>query len=92
MFLLYLCMAFAATGVLAYALWPKIGARFFRDSETLFFARLQVAAGALLTVLVQTNLAPIFSAYGVSDYLPIWLIASGAVTEVLRKSRATDLK
>jgi len=58
-----------------------------RDSETIGWARLQLVVGAIWTALVQTDLAPLLDA----RWLSIWLIVSGAVTELLRRSRATDL-
>lgn len=67
-------------------MWDKIKA-WFRDSETIFWARLQMAAGTIWTVLVATDLSPVLDA----KYLTYWLIASGVITELARRSRATDL-
>lgn len=67
-------------------MWEKIKA-FFKDSETIFWARLQMVAGVVWTVLVATDLSPLLD----PKYLTIWLIVSGAITEVLRRARATDL-
>jgi hypothetical protein len=80
-------VAFAAT---VWLFWPKIGS-WFRDSETLFWARLQVAAGAILGAVAVTDITPIFQAFGLAKWTPVYLVASGLLTEVLRRSRATDL-
>ena len=57
------------------------------DSETIVWARLQLVLGAIWAVLSSTDLAAVLPA----GYLPYWLILSGVVTEILRRSRATDL-
>lgn len=70
-------------------MWSKIR-HFFRDSETLAFARLQMLAGVVLEVLVQTDpnlIAPIIP----SEWFPWYLLASGILTEILRRARADDL-
>ena len=64
--------------------------RFFCDSETIFWARIQLALGLIGTILEvagQMDLSPILPA----GILPYWLIGSGILTEVLRRYRATDL-
>jgi hypothetical protein len=67
-------------------MWEKVKA-WFKDSETIFWARLQMFVGAVWTVLVQADLAPLLE----PKYLTIWLVVSGVITEVARRSRATDL-
>ena len=57
------------------------------DSETIVWARVQLVLGATWAILTSTDLSPILP----PAYLPYWLIASGIVTEVLRRARATDL-
>ncbi|HEY6021658.1 MAG TPA: hypothetical protein VIY48_17850 [Candidatus Paceibacterota bacterium] len=74
--------------------WWERTVKFFKDSETIFFARLQMIAAVLLTVLASMDLSPLVSAgvpsrqqwilYGI-------LFAQGFVTEWLRRRRATDL-
>ena len=67
-------------------MWEKIKA-WFKDSETIVWARLQMAVGAVWTVLLQVDLAPVMS----TKQLTIWLVVSGVITELARRSRATDL-
>lgn len=74
----------------AWLSWRHIS-RWFSDSETLFWARLQMAAGAVLTVLSTTDLTPFFNATGLGKWAPLWLVASGIITELARRSRATDI-
>ncbi|WP_173931405.1 hypothetical protein [Chelativorans sp. Marseille-P2723] len=70
-------------------MWQRIR-DFFRDSETLFWARLQallglVAAGmaAIDPVLLQAVLTP--------KAFALYLFANGVITELLRRRRADDL-
>mgnify|MGYP001563001663 CR=1 FL=1 len=63
-------------------MWTKIKT-FFKDSETIFWARLQAFAGVVFTVLSTVNLSPLLP----PKYLTIWLILSGVVTELLRRRR-----
>lgn len=61
-----------------------------RDSETLLFARLQMLAGAVASVLTAvdpTLLAGVLPA----EWLPWVLLGNGVATEVLRRMRASDL-
>ncbi len=67
-------------------MWAKIKA-WFSESETIFWARLQMFAGAVFTALSVADLSPLLP----PKYLTIWLIFSGVVTELLRRRRATDL-
>lgn len=69
-------------------LWRKFLAAYFNDSETIFFARLQLVAGAGLELLAQTDLSPVLP----PEWLPYWLIGSGILTGVLRKMRDPDIK
>lgn len=68
--------------------WRRIAGA-FRDSETLFFARVQMVVGAVLTVLGTTDLTPVLHMFGLSWYVPLYLIASGIITEYLRRARAS---
>jgi drug/metabolite transporter (DMT)-like permease len=88
-FILFI-IAVAALIAAAWYYWPRIG-QWFSDSETLFWARLQMAAGAVLTVLTTTDLTPVLTATGLGKWAPLWLVASGVITELARRSRATDV-
>lgn len=76
--------------LLAWFLWPQIN-HWFSDSETLFWGRLQMLFGAVLTVLTTTDLTPIFASAGLAKWLPLWVVISGIITEMARKSRASDV-
>ena len=67
-------------------MWTKIKT-FFKDSETIFWARLQVFAGVVFATLSTTDLTPLLP----PKYLTLWLVFSGVVTELLRRRRAVDL-
>ena len=67
-------------------MWAKIK-RWFKRSETIFFARLQVFLGAVFAVLTVTDLSPLLP----PKYLTIWLIISGVITELLRRRNAEDM-
>jgi hypothetical protein len=60
---------------------------FFKDSETIVWARAQTFIGAVWTVLVATNLVPIFSAFGWEKYVSVALMFQGIVTEYVRRRR-----
>jgi len=65
--------------------------RWFRDSETLLWARLQTALGFAVSVLTFVDpqlLAPVLP----SKWFPVFLLANGLATEYLRRRRASDLK
>lgn len=55
----------------------------FHKSGTLVFARLQILFGAIWTVLTMTDLAPLI---GNPKILTGWLLFSGVVTEMTRRS------
>jgi hypothetical protein len=66
-------------------MWNRIKA-FFSDSETIFWARIQAALGAvalILTYVEPTVLAPIIP----SEWFPGFLVANGIATEFLRRRR-----
>jgi len=67
-------------------MWSKIKT-WFKDSETIFWARLQMLVGVVWTVLITVDLGPLLS----PKALAVWLIVSGVITELARRSRATDL-
>lgn len=67
--------------------WIK---KFFRDSETLFLARLQMFLGAaaeLLTYVPAETWAPILP----PQWFGWFLLVNGVATEWLRRRRANDL-
>ncbi len=59
----------------------------FHDSEVILFARFQLVLGVAWTVFSATDMAPLITN---PKYLTAWLLGSGIVTELLRRSRATD--
>lgn len=59
--------------------------RSFHNSETILFARLQVLIGAVWAVLSVTDLGPVINN---PKYLTAWLIFSGVITELSRRSRS----
>lgn len=74
-------------------MWARIK-RFFRDSETIFFARLQMLVGAIGTVLVATNFATLLGdTVPTTQQIVLFAIifAQGVATEYLRRRRADDL-
>ena len=87
--------AMATLAIVSWFVWPSISS-WFRDSETLFFARLQMLVGGLWSVLVMTDVSPVLNAFAVYDpnlgkAIPIVLFAWGVITETARRSRASDL-
>lgn len=61
-------------------MWQKIK-DWFKDSTTIFWARLQVLFATVWGVLVTIDLAPVMS----QKWLTVWLIVSGVVTELTRR-------
>lgn len=70
-------------------MWQKIRA-FFRDSETLFWARFQMLVAAVIAVLATID-PMLFASYIPTDWLPIYIFISGVITEIARRLRAKDL-
>lgn len=70
-------------------LWQRVK-RFFKDSETIFLARLQMLAGILAAAWLTID-PSLFGAYLPPEWLPVYLFAAGIITEVARRYRATDL-
>lgn len=70
-------------------MWSKIRA-WFKDSETIAWARLQMLGGAVLTVLSATD-PSLFNQYIPDRWLPLYIVGSGVLTEVLRRVRAKDM-
>ena len=65
--------------------------RWFSDSETILWARLQMIVGAVWAILSQTDITPILNTFGLGKYVPVALLVMGIVTEILRRRRAPDL-
>lgn len=65
-------------------MWDRIKV-WFKRSETLAWARLQVFVGIVWTTLSSADLAPVLDA----KYLTYWLIANGIISECLRR-RGTE--
>lgn len=94
--LLIVALVMIGLAFVAWLVWPRIQ-RWFGDSETLFFARLQMAVGGIWAALVATDLVPFLNALAGYDpalgkAIPLMLFAWGIITEAARRSRATDLK
>jgi len=70
-------------------MWQKVRA-FFRDSETLVWARLQMLGAAIIAVLATID-PMLFASYIPTGYLPIYIFISGIITEFARRLRAKDL-
>lgn len=74
-------------------MWAKIKA-WFKDSETIFWARLQMFGGAFLAALVAMDWSPILAADVPSRQQLFYagvIFVQGFITEVLRRSRAEDM-
>lgn len=70
-------------------MWAKLR-NWFRDSETIFFARLQAFLGivaGIVTYVQPEVLAPIIPA----DWFPWFLVVNGLLTEWLRRRRDEDM-
>lgn len=61
--------------------------RSFHKSGVIVFGRLQVLLGAIWGVLIATDLSPLI---GNPKYITAWLIFSGLVTEMSRRSRTDE--
>lgn len=86
MLIIILLAVLLAASLAAFHLVPSVRA-WLKDSETILWARFQMLAGAIWTTLVQADLAPLLD----PAWLTIWLIVSGAITEIGRRARAEDL-
>lgn len=67
-------------------MWSRIKT-FFKHSETIFWARLQMVIGAIAAIIVYFDpglLAPVLPA----GWLPWVVVANGIATEYLRRRRA----
>lgn len=71
-------------------MWQRIR-KWFKDSEVLFWARLQMFIGAVagvVTFVEPSVLAPIIPA----DWFPYFLVINGVATEILRRRRDETMK
>lgn len=71
-------------------MWQHIKS-FFKDSETIFLARLQTLLGIISAAWLAMDHNAI-AQYIESKWIPFYLIGAGIVTEIARRYRATDLK
>lgn len=70
-------------------MWEKIKS-FFKDSETIFWARAQTLLGVVAGVVTYVDpqvLQPLIP----SEAFPYFLVINGLLTEYLRRRRADDL-
>lgn len=70
-------------------MWDRIR-RFFKDSETIFLARLQVFLGGLLEIMVVMDPSLFLPLLG-GEWFPFFLIVHGFAMEYLRRRRDDDL-
>ena len=68
-------------------MWEAIKA-FFKDSETIFWARLQTLLGIIGSVIDQLDVTLLS---GVPSWFAWFLVANGVVTEILRRRRDEDM-
>lgn len=67
--------------------WLK---KFFKDSETIFWARVQTLFGAIAVVLTYVDSQLVTEA--LPDNWAVWfLLVNGIATEYLRRRRADDM-
>ena len=75
-------------------IWNKIK-KFFKDSETIFLARVQTLVGALGTIALWVYNDPTVSEAikGALQpkYVVFYIVGLGLLTEYARRRRATDL-
>jgi hypothetical protein len=70
--------------------WFEKVKAWFKHSETIAWARLQMLVGAVLSVLATVD-PTIFNQYIPDRWLPVYVVASGVLTEYLRRRGAKDL-
>lgn len=75
-------------------MWAKLK-QWFKNSETIVWARIQMLAGAVVAIWISVSSNPTIDAaiHTVLKpaYVPYYVIACGVLTEYLRRRRATDL-
>lgn len=70
-------------------MWKRIK-KFFSDSETIFWARLQAVLGVIAGIVVYVEphvLAPVLP----PEWFPVFLVINGLATEYLRRRRERDM-
>lgn len=75
-------------------MWDRV-VKFFKDSEVIFFARLQMLLAVAFTVLAGLNLSPLVKEGGPTrnDWILYGILfAQGFITEWARRRRAEDLQ
>lgn len=70
-------------------MWEKIKG-FFLYSETILVARLQVLAGIVMGAFLALD-PSLFQTYVPTQYVPIYMLGIGILTEYARRRHATDL-
>ena len=71
-------------------MWDRIKS-FFKHSETIFFARLQMLIGAAAVAVTYVDPAVFQPVLG-AQWFPWFLVANGLATEYLRRRRDEDMK
>lgn len=71
-------------------MWQHIKT-FFKDSETLAFARLQTLIGVVAGFLIYLDPTMLQPVVGDATWFPWLVLANGIATEYLRRRRADDL-
>ncbi|MER8464184.1 hypothetical protein [Mesorhizobium sp. M1396] len=71
-------------------MWRSNIRAWFKDSETIAWARLQMLGGAVLAVIAAMD-PSLFNQYIPERWLPLYVIGAGVVTEVARRVRAKDM-
>lgn len=72
--------------------WWNKAVQFFKDSEVIFFARLQMLIGALLVVATTMDWSPLLFADNKKQITVFAVVfVQGLITEYLRRRRAEDL-
>ncbi|UVK46264.1 hypothetical protein BPNPMPFG_001885 [Mesorhizobium sp. AR07] len=70
-------------------MWNKIRT-WFKDSETIAWARLQMLGGAVLAVIAATD-PSLFNQHIPERWLPFYVLGAGVITEIARRIRAKDM-
>jgi len=71
-------------------MWKRITS-WFKYSETIFLARVQIGLGTVLGVLANTEPA-LFSNLTGAKWFPLFLVGHGVLVEYLRKRRDDEMK
>lgn len=71
-------------------MWTTIR-KFFKDSEVIFLARLQVFGGVILSALIEAD-PQILSGFIPDKWFGVYLVGAGIIIEIARRMRAEDMK